>query len=96
MQEPMYKKTKSKECSLNAIICRSILPFYVVAICGNKKVAIEWDVGRWYSEEEKGCEDMQCKTFLKWIGWRFIRIRDSDKRIMGKMTRQQKLTSVML
>lgn len=50
----------------------------IVAVCGQKKVAIECDGERWHSGEEKIREDMERQTILERLGWRFIRIRGSE------------------
>lgn len=50
----------------------------IVAVCGQKKVAIECDGDRWHSGEAKLREDMERQTILERIGWRFIRIRGSE------------------
>ncbi len=50
----------------------------MVAVCGNKRVAIECDGECWHSGEEKIREDMERQTILERIGWRFIRIRGSE------------------
>lgn len=50
----------------------------IVAVCGEKKVAIECDGERWHSGEEKIREDMERQTILERLGWRFIRIRGSE------------------
>lgn len=50
----------------------------MVAVCGEKKVAIECDGERWHSGEVKIREDMERQTILERLGWRFIRIRGSE------------------
>lgn len=50
----------------------------IVAVCGNRKVAIECDGERWHSGEEKIREDMERQIILERLGWRFIRIRGSE------------------
>ena len=50
----------------------------MVAVCGNKKVAIECDGERWHSGEDKIREDMERQTILERLGWQFIRIRGSE------------------
>jgi len=50
----------------------------MVAICGNKKIAIECDGERWHSGEEKIRQDMERQSILERLGWRFIRIRGSE------------------
>lgn len=50
----------------------------MVALCGDKKVAIECDGERWHSGESKIREDMERQTILERLGWRFIRIRGSE------------------
>ena len=65
----------------------------IVAVCGEKKVAIECDGERWHSGEEKIREDMERQTILERLGWRFIRIRgsefysDKDKTIDGVVSK---------
>lgn len=50
----------------------------MVAVSGNKKIAIECDGEMWHSGEEKVREDMERQTILERIGWKFIRIRGSE------------------
>lgn len=50
----------------------------IVAVCGEKTVAIECDGERWHSGEAKIREDMERQTILERLGWRFIRIRGSE------------------
>lgn len=50
----------------------------MVAVCGNRSVAIECDGERWHSGERKIREDMERQTILERLGWRFIRIRGSE------------------
>lgn len=50
----------------------------IVAVCGEKKVAIECDGERYHSGEDKIREDMERQAILERIGWRFIRIRGSE------------------
>lgn len=50
----------------------------LVAVCGQKTVAIECDGDRWHSGEKKIREDMERQTILERLGWRFIRIRGSE------------------
>lgn len=50
----------------------------MVAVCGEKKVAIECDGERWHSGEAKIREDMERQTILERIDWKFIRIRGSE------------------
>ena len=50
----------------------------MVAICGNKKIAIECDGERWHSGEDKIRQDMERQSILERLGWRFIRIRGSE------------------
>ena len=50
----------------------------MVAVCGQKMVAIECDGERWHSGEAKIREDMERQTILERLGWRFIRIRGSE------------------
>ena len=52
----------------------------MVAVCGDKKVAIECDGDRWHIQlgAAKIREDMERQTILERIGWRFIRIRGSE------------------
>ncbi len=50
----------------------------MVAVCGEKKVAIECDGERWHSGEAKIREDMERQTILERLGWKFIRIRGSE------------------
>lgn len=50
----------------------------MVAISGEKRIAIECDGERWHSGEEKIREDMERQSILERLGWRFIRIRGSE------------------
>ena len=50
----------------------------MVAICENKKIAIECDGNQFHSGDIKIREDMERQTILERIGWRFIRIRGSE------------------
>lgn len=50
----------------------------MVAVCGDKTVAIECDGERWHSGEDKIREDMERQTILERLGWHFIRIRGSE------------------
>lgn len=50
----------------------------MVAVDGNKKVAIECDGERYHNGEAKVREDMERQTILERLGWRFIRIRGSE------------------
>ena len=50
----------------------------IVAMCGEKAVAIECDGERWHNTESKICEDMERQTILERLGWKFIRIRGSE------------------
>ncbi len=50
----------------------------MVAICGERKVAIECDGERYHSDENKIREDMERQTILERLGWHFIRIRGSE------------------
>ena len=50
----------------------------IVAMCGEKAVAIECDGERWHSIESKIREDMERQTILERLGWKFIRIRGSE------------------
>ncbi|GAA0742219.1 AAA domain-containing protein [Clostridium oceanicum] len=49
----------------------------MVAICNDKKIAIECDGEKWHGEE-KIEEDMIRQSILERLGWRFIRIRGSE------------------
>lgn len=50
----------------------------MVAVFGEKKIAIECDGELWHSGEEKIREDMERQAILERLGWRFIRIRGSE------------------
>ncbi|MCZ9313211.1 MAG: AAA domain-containing protein [Methanocorpusculum sp.] len=50
----------------------------MVAVYGEKKVAIECDGERYHNGEAKIREDMERQTILERLGWRFIRIRGSE------------------
>ena len=50
----------------------------MVAVYGDKKIAIECDGERWHSSDEQIRSDMERQAVLERIGWRFIRIRGSE------------------
>lgn len=50
----------------------------MVAIYGDKKIAIECDGELYHSGEDKVREDMERQAILERIGWKFIRIRGSE------------------
>ena len=50
----------------------------MVAVCKDKKIAIECDGERWHSSEAQIKNDMERQTILERIGWQFIRIRGSE------------------
>lgn len=50
----------------------------MVAVYGDKKIAIECDGERWHSSDEQIRNDMERQSVLERIGWRFIRIRGSE------------------
>lgn len=50
----------------------------MVAIDGNRKVAIECDGERWHSSEEQIRNDMERQTILERLGWHFVRLRGSE------------------
>jgi very-short-patch-repair endonuclease len=50
----------------------------MVAVCGDKKIAIECDGELYHSGDEKIREDMERETILRRLGWRFIRLRGSE------------------
>lgn len=50
----------------------------MVALCGNKKVAIECDGELYHSGDDKVRADMERQAILERLGWRFIRIRGSE------------------
>jgi len=50
----------------------------MVAICGNKKIAIECDGELYHSGDDKVRADMERQAILERLGWRFIRIRGSE------------------
>ncbi len=50
----------------------------MVALFGDKKIAIECDGELYHSGEEKIREDMERQAILERLGWRFIRIRGSE------------------
>jgi len=50
----------------------------MVAVCGEKKVAIECDGDRYHSSPAQVRNDMERQTILERIGWTFIRIRGSE------------------
>lgn len=50
----------------------------IVAISGEKKIAIECDGDCYHSGEDKIIEDMKRQAILERLGWKFIRIRGSE------------------
>lgn len=50
----------------------------MVAVCGDKKIAIECDGELYHSGYEKIREDMERQAVMERLGWRFIRIRGSE------------------
>lgn len=50
----------------------------MVAIDGNRRIAIECDGERWHSSEEQIRNDMERQSILERLGWKFIRIRGSE------------------
>lgn len=50
----------------------------MIAIYGNKEIAIECDGERWHSGEDKILQDMERQSNLERLGWKFIRIRGSE------------------
>lgn len=50
----------------------------MVAVYGDKKIAIECDGDRYHSSPAQVRNDMERQTILERIGWRFIRIRGSE------------------
>jgi len=50
----------------------------MVAVCGQKRVAIECDGERYHNDEAKIRDDMERQTILERLGWQFIRIRGSE------------------
>ena len=50
----------------------------MVAVYGDKKIAIECDGELYHSGEDKVREDMERQAILERIGWKFIRIRGSE------------------
>lgn len=50
----------------------------MVAVCQDKKIAIECDGELYHSGDEKIREDMERQAVLERLGWRFIRIRGSE------------------
>lgn len=50
----------------------------MVALFGDKKIAIECDGELYHSGDEKILQDMERQTILERLGWRFIRIRGSE------------------
>lgn len=50
----------------------------LVALCREKKIAIECDGERYHSGEDQIRADMERQTILERLGWRFIRIRGSE------------------
>lgn len=67
----------------------------IVAVCNDKKIAIECDGERDHSGDDKIREDMERQAILERLGWRFIRIRGSEyyknqnetiKRVISELT----------
>lgn len=67
----------------------------MVAICGNRKIAIECDGEMYHTENNKVREDMERQAILERLGWSFIRIRGSEyyrnpettmKRVLSELT----------
>ncbi|MEO1815856.1 MAG: AAA domain-containing protein [Acetobacterium sp.] len=67
----------------------------MVAVCQDKKIAIECDGELYHSGDEKIREDMERQAVLERLGWRFIRIRGSEyygepeetmRRVMRELT----------
>ncbi len=50
----------------------------MVAIFGQKKIAIECDGERWHSGDDQIRQDVERQSVLERLGWRFIRIRGSE------------------
>ncbi|MGI5885263.1 MAG: AAA domain-containing protein [Candidatus Spyradocola sp.] len=50
----------------------------MVAMDGNRRIAIECDGERYHNGEEKIRADMERQTILERLGWRFLRIRGSE------------------
>ncbi|MDP4177633.1 MAG: DUF559 domain-containing protein, partial [Bacillota bacterium] len=50
----------------------------MVAICGDKKIAIECDGELYHSGDDKVYADMERQAILERLGWKFIRIRGSE------------------
>lgn len=65
----------------------------MVAVCQDKKIAIECDGELYHSGDEKIREDMERQAVLERLGWRFIRIRGSEyygnpEETMGRVIRE--------
>jgi very-short-patch-repair endonuclease len=67
----------------------------MVAVCQDKKIAIECDGELYHSGDEKIREDMERQAVLERLGWRFVRIRGSEyygdpevtmRRVMRELT----------
>ncbi|MEG0835652.1 MAG: AAA domain-containing protein [Christensenellaceae bacterium] len=67
----------------------------MVAVCGDKRIAIECDGELYHSGEDKVREDMERQAILERLGWTFIRIRGSEyyrnpenamKRVISELT----------
>ncbi|SDY63473.1 Protein of unknown function [Proteiniborus ethanoligenes] len=50
----------------------------MVAVCGDKKIAIECDGELYHSGDDKVRADMERQAILERLGWKFIRIRGSE------------------
>ncbi|HIS96280.1 MAG TPA: DUF559 domain-containing protein, partial [Candidatus Ventricola gallistercoris] len=72
----------------------------MIAICGNKRVAIECDGERWHSTPEQIAQDMSRQEILERLGWTFIRIRGSEyylhrEKVMERVVQQLTEYSIM-
>jgi very-short-patch-repair endonuclease len=66
----------------------------MVAVCGDKKIAIECDGDRYHSSPSQVRNDMERQTILERIGWTFIRIRGSEYFRQPEKTIEQVVTEL--
>lgn len=77
----------------------------MVAVCGEKEVAVECDGERWHSSSEQIRRDMERQAILERLGWYFIRIRGSEfyrdkekviQRVVDELEKQGIMPEAML
>ncbi|MCI1958410.1 MAG: AAA domain-containing protein [Clostridia bacterium] len=67
----------------------------MVAVCGDKKIAIECDGELYHSGNDKVRADMERQAILERLGWRFIRIRGSEYYSNPDKTMKRVITELM-